>query len=161
MKRIYRLISSFSDEESRMGFKNLTDIEISEISDLIDGEVIVDLKYDGEVCHWCDGHLSYNILFVTEDQIEFIKLVDDKIHEGLSGYTKIDDITEEVLFDRFETSVFGFFEVEMQYDFFLWRKNHLTKDDVLDKILKYGVASLSENDKLFLDNKEMLSPYEL
>ena len=37
---------------------------------------------------------------------------------------------------------------------------NLTKDDILDKILKYGKESLTENDKLFMDDKEMISPLD-
>ena len=34
------------------------------------------------------------------------------------------------------------------------------KDDVLDKMLKYGKESLTENDKLLLEDKEMISPID-
>ena len=156
--RIYRMISSFKDEESEEGMKNLTDAELEKIHELIDNEIIIDLKYNGKVCHWREGDLNYNVLFLTEKQIEFLKLMDKKLHEGLSGYTLIDDITEDVLYERFDTSVFGFFEFEMKFDFFRYREKYLTKDDVLDKLLKYGKESLTENDKLVLEDKEMISP---
>jgi hypothetical protein len=158
--RIYRMISSFNDEESSDGLKNLTDIELEKINHLIDNEIIIDLKYNGKVCHWREGDLSYNILFLTESQIEFVKLIDKKLHEGLSGYTLIDDITEDVLYDRFDTSVFGFFQFEMRFDFFKYREENLIKDDILDKILKHGKESLSENDKLLLEDKKMISPID-
>lgn len=38
-------------------------------------------------------------------------------HNGMEGYTIIDDISEDVLYDRFDMSVFGFFEFEMGFDF--------------------------------------------
>lgn len=158
--RIYRMISSFKDVESEGGMKNLTDVELEKIHQLIDSEVIIDLKYNGKVCHWREGDLNYNILYLTESQIEFIKLIDKKLHEGLSGYTLVDEITEDVLYDRFDTSVFGFFEFEMKFDFFKYRQENLTKDDVLDKILKYGKETLSENDKLLLEDKQMISPID-
>ena len=78
----------------------------------------------------------------------------------MSGYTLIDEITEDVLYEKFDTSVFGFFEFEMKYDFFRYRERNLTKDDVLDKLLKYGKESLTENDKLLLEDKEMISPID-
>lgn len=158
--RIYRMISSFNDEESDSGIKNLTDVELEKIHQLVDNEIIIDLKYNGKVCHWREGDLNYNILFLTESQIEFIKLIDKKLHEGLSGYTLIDEITEDVLYEKFDTSVFGFFEFEMTYDFFRYRERNLTKDDVLDKLLKYGKESLTENDKLLLEDKVMISPID-
>ena len=158
--RIYRMISSFNDEESDSGIKNLTDVELEKIHQLVDNEIIIDLKYNGKVCHWREGYLNYNILFLTESQIEFIKLIDKKLHEGLSGYTLIDEITEDVLYEKFDTSVFGFFEFEMKYDFFRYRERNLTKDDVLDKLLKYGKESLTENDKLLLEDKVMISPID-
>lgn len=158
--RIYRLITSFTDEESTEGVKYLTDSELEKVHDLIDNEIIIDLKYDGKVCHWREGDLNYNILYLTESQIEFIKLIDKKLHEGLEGYTRIDDITEDVLFEKFDTSVFGFLEFEMKCDFFRYREKNLTKDDVLDKMLAYGKESLTENDKLLLDDKEMISPID-
>ena len=158
--RIYRMISSFNDEESDSGIKNLTDVELEKIHQLVDNEIIIDLKYNGKVCHWREGDLNYNILYLTESQIEFIKLIDKKLHEGLSGYTLIDEITEDVLYEKFDTSVFGFFEFEMTYDFFRYRERNLTKDDVLDKLLKYGKESLTENDKLLLEDKVMISPID-
>ena len=158
--RIYRMISSFNDEESDSGIKNLTDVELEKIHQLVDNEIIIDLKYNGKVCHWREGELNYNILYLTESQIEFIKLIDKKLHEGLSGYTLIDEITEDVLYEKFDTSVFGFFEFEMTYDFFRYRERNLTKDDVLDKLLKYGKESLTENDKLLLEDKVMISPID-
>ena len=158
--RIYRMISSFNDEESDSGIKNLTDVELDKIHQLVDNEIIIDLKYNGKVCHWREGDLNYNILYLTESQIEFIKLIDKKLHEGLSGYTLIDEITEDVLYEKFDTSVFRFFEFQMKYDFFRYRERNLTKDDVLDKLLKYGKESLTENDKLLLEDKEMISPID-
>ena len=158
--RIYRMISSFTSEQSEQRLDRLTDIETSKIIQINDEEVIVELQYDGKVCHWREGDLNYSILYLTEKQVEFIKEIDKKLHEGLEGYTTIDDITEDVLYDRFNTSVFGFLEFEMKFDFFKYRKENLTKDDILDKILKYGKESLTENDKLLLEDKQMISPID-
>lgn len=158
--RIYRMISSFTSEQSEQRMDKLTDIELSKIHQIIDEEIIVDLQYNGKVCHWREGDLNYSILYLTEKQVEFIKEIDKKLHEGLSGYTLIDDITEDVLYEKFDTSVFGFLEFEMKYDFFRYRDRNLTKDDVLDKMLKYGKESLTENDKLLLEDKQMISPID-
>ena len=158
--RIYRMISSFTSEQSEQRMNKLTDGELSKIHQIIDEEVIVDLQYNGKVCHWREGDLNFSILYLTEKQVEFIKEIDKKLHEGLSGYTLIDDITEDVLYEKFDTSVFGFLEFEMKFDFFKYRQENLTKDDVLDKMLKYGKESLTENDKLLLDDKQMISPID-
>ena len=156
--RIYRMISSFTEEQSQNSVSQLTDFELAEVYKLIDNENIIDFKYDGKVCHWREGDLNYSILYVTEKQINFVKEMDDKLHKDIEGYTTIDDITEDVIYDRFDTSVFGFLQLEMGFDFFKYREENLTKDDILDKILKYGKESLTENDKLLLEDKVMISP---
>ena len=156
--RIYRMISSFTEEQSQNSVSQLTDFELAEVYKIIDNENIIDFKYDGKVCHWREGDLNYSILYVTEKQINFVKEMDDKLHKDIEGYTTIDDITEDVIYDRFDTSVFGFLQLEMSFDFFKYREENLTKDDILDKILKYGKESLTENDKLLLEDKVMISP---
>jgi len=158
--RIYRMISSFTDEQSQNSVSQLTDFELAEVYKLIENENIIDFKYDGKVCHWREGDLNYSILYVTEKQINFVKEMDAKLHEDIEGYTTIDDITEDVLYDRFDTSVFGFYQFEMRFDFFKYREGNLIKDDILDKILKHGKESLSKNDKLLLEDKEMISPID-
>ena len=160
--KIYRLITSFTVEQSKIGWKKFTPIEIQEISDFLDDncEDRYEFQYDGNVCHWDKGDLEHDIFFITENDIEKIKNWDKIIHEGMDGFTKIDDITEDVLYDRIDTSVFGFFEFEMRYKFFQYRFENLTKDDILDKVLKYGKESLTENEKLFLDDKNMISPID-
>lgn len=158
--RIYRMISSFTEEQSQNSVSQLTDFELAEVYKLIDNENIIDFKYDGKVCHWREGDLNYSILYVTEKQINFVKEMDDKLHKDIEGYTTIDDITEDVIYDRFDTSVFGFLQLEMSFDFFKYREENLTKDDILDKILKYGKESLTENDKLLLEDKVMISPID-
>ena len=110
--KIYRLITSFTVEQSKIGWEKFTPIEIQEISDFLDDncEDRYEFQYDGNVCHWKNGDMEYDIFFITENDIEKIKNWDKIIHEGMDGFTKIDDITEDVLYDRIDTSVFGFFE---------------------------------------------------
>jgi hypothetical protein len=48
----------------------------------------------------------------------------------------------------------------MKFKFHEYRVNYLTKDDILYKILKYGKESLTENDKLFMKDEEMISPLD-
>lgn len=160
MDRIYRMVSSFTDEQSSIGLEKLSSFELSQVTDIMDEYIIIDLKYNGEVCHWREGDLNYSILFMTQSKIDIIKSLETKVHEGLDGYTVIDDITEDILYEKFDTSVFGFLEFEMKFEFFKYRKDYLTKDIILDKILKYGKDSLTENEILFLSDKEMISPID-
>ena len=160
MDRIYRMVSSFTDEQSLIGLEKLSSFELSQVTDIMDDYIIIDLKYNGEVCHGREGDLNYSVLFVPQSKINIIKSIETKVHEGLDGYTVIDDITEDILYEKFDTSVFGFFEFEMNFEFFKYRKDYLTKDIILDKILKYGKDSLTENEKLFLGDKQMISPID-
>jgi hypothetical protein len=123
-------------------------------------EFDIEFNYNGEVCHWDEGNLEYDIMFCSEKEIDEVRKYDNLINGGMEGYTIIDDITEDVLLDTFDTSVFGSFQFEMKCHLFNFRKEHLTKDILLDKILKYGKDSLTENDKLFLGDKDMVSPLE-
>ena len=160
MDRIYRIITSFTSEQSEVGVKQFSTFELDEIMYIVDNSHIYTFKYDGKVCHWREGDLEYNIFFCDEKVMKKLTEFDEKAHNGMEGYTTIDDISEDVLFDRFDMSVFGFFEFEMGFDFFKYREKYLTKDDILDKILKYGKESLSDNDKLVLEDKEMVSPID-
>ena len=44
----------------------------------------------------------------------------------------------------------------MEFTFFQYREKYITKDDILDKIIKYGKESLTQNDLLFLEDKKMI-----
>jgi hypothetical protein len=160
MDRIYRIITSFTSEQSEVGVKKFSTFELDEIMDIVDNGHNYTFKYDGKVCHWREGDLEYNIFFCDEKVMKKLIEFDKKAHNGMEGYSTIDDISEDVLYDRFDMSVFGFFEFEMGFDFFKYREKYLTKDDILDKILKYGKESLSDNDKLVLEDKEMVSPID-
>jgi len=158
--RVYRFITSFSEDQTASGIENLSESERERVLEIADNEYIVDFKYDDEVCHWRKGHLNLSILIVTEELIEEIKNFDKIIHEDMEGFSIVDDITEDVLYDIFDTSVFGFLEFEMRHDFFKYREANLTVDTVLDKIIKCGKDSLTENEKLFLAGKPMISPLD-
>lgn len=160
--KIFRIITSFTHEQSIKAIKKLNQFEIEEIINFMDTNCTdrYEFQYDGNVCDWEKGELEYDIFFITENAIRKIQEWDTIIHEGLEGYTKIDDITEDVLYERFDTSVFDLFELDMKFKFHQYRVDYLTTDDILDKILKYGKDSLTENDKLFLDNKKMIPPLD-
>ena len=58
----------------------------------------------------------------------------------------------------FDCNIFGFAKSDMEFTFFQYRTDYMTKDDILDKILKHGKKSLTQNDLLFLEDKEMIFP---
>jgi len=159
MKKIFKIISNYTQEQTEVGSIRLTSDEVAKVEKILDENVF--LKYDGKVCHWERGDLMYAIMITDDDGISEMMRIDNKMHKGFEGWTEFEDITEEVLYDKFDTSVFGFFENEMIYDFFIWRSQNLTKDDVLDKILKWGIDSLTKNDKLVLEDKKMVLPFDI
>jgi hypothetical protein len=163
--KVYRFFTTFTLEQSEIGWDKFTPFEFEEIRNYLETNCYdrYEFKFDGNVCHLGKEGYDYDIFFVTEPVIRRLEEWDNRIHEDLDssdGYTKIDDITEDVLYDRLDTSVFGVFELEMKVRFYYYRVEYLTKDDILDKILKYGKESLTENDKLFLEDKEMISPLD-
>ena len=160
MKKIFKIISNYTEEQTEVGSIRLTKEESLRVERIIEENLF--FKYDGKVCHWSNGDLMYVIMITDDKGISEMMELDNKMHRGFTtGWTKCEDITESVLYDVFDTSVFGFFENEMIYDFFVWRSQNLTKDDVLDKILKFGIDSLTKNDKLVLEDKKMILPFDL
>ena len=90
MIRIYRIITSFTTEQSEIALKKISGFEIKEIQEIVDNCVNYTFKYDGKVCHWREGELEYNIFFCNEKTMEKLKKFDEVVHEGLEGYTQID-----------------------------------------------------------------------
>ena len=160
--KVFRFISTYTLEQSKVGWAKFSQFEIDKIGEFLETNCSNrhEFQFDGKVCNWGKEGYDYDIFFVTERDIRQIEEWDKIIHEGIEGKTTIEDITEDVLYDRLDTSVFGFYELEMREIFYEYRVEYLTNDDILDKMLKYGKESLTENDKLFLDNKEMISPLD-
>ena len=111
MKKIFKIISNYTEEQTEVGSIRLTKEESSRVERIIEENVF--LKYDGEVCHWEKGDLMYAIMITDDKGISEMMELDNKMHKGFTGWTKCEDITESVLYDVFDTSVFGFFENEM------------------------------------------------
>jgi hypothetical protein len=160
MKKVFKIISSYSDKDTLNGLKRLNEEETNDFYSFENEPDATFLKFDGTVCHWEKGHLMLAII-IGQEKVELFKYLDDKIHEGCEGYTTIEDITEEILYTIHDTSIYGFIEGNMQHDFHTYRQSFLSKDDVLDKICKHGIESLNENDKLFLQDKELKHPIYL
>jgi len=160
MKRVYKILSSFSNEDTFDGLIRLSNSEIEQYDSFENDPYSNFYMFDGKVCHWENGHLMLGIIF-GEDRLELFKYLDSKIHEDCDGYTIIQDITDEILYTMHDTSIYGFAEDNMKHDFHKYRENFLDKDDILDKISKYGIDSLSENDKLFLQDKKIKHPMDI
>jgi len=64
----------------------------------------------------------------------------------------MEDITEEVLFGLHSENDYKGTEEHMKGIFDLYLDLYLDQDAVLDKICKYGMASLSERDKMVLES---------
>jgi hypothetical protein len=56
--RIYRIISSFSEEDTTIGLNKLPKVTQNMLIDLVNQYDLYDLRYDGKVCHWRDGDMS-------------------------------------------------------------------------------------------------------
>lgn len=161
MEKVFKVISSYSSEDTTNGLKKLNASESKDYYSFEDDSNSNFFMFDGKVCHWENGHLMLAIIFGEDKKIELLKYLDDKIHEGCEGYTTIEDITEEILYTLHDTSIYGFAEDNLKHDFHVYRESFLYKDDVLDKICKYGIESLNENDKLLLQDKELKHPSDL
>jgi len=160
MKKIYKIITFDSQGEDPDNINEiLTQFEIEKLEEITNDKNYIFFHYNGEICHWREGELMYSIIFVDEKELEEFKKILTKIEEFYGGYSIYENITEEVLFDTFDCKIFGYAEDHLVCIFHDYRKNNLTKDILLDKILKYGKDSLTENDILFLDDKEMIFPF--
>jgi len=160
MKKVFRIISSYSNEATVEGLKRLDDEEAEFFYSLESDPDVTFLAFDGKICHWENGELMLGIAFFDDEKIEKLAYVDRKIHYGFEGYTEISEITEEVLYTMHDTSIYGFAESNLIHDFYVYREANLSKDDVLDKIGKHGVDFLTENDKLLLHDKESIHPLQ-
>ena len=150
--RIYRFISSFSEEATTNGIDKLPKATKDMLIELSTKYESYDFRYDGNVCHWKNGDISLSIVFCPDDYADEVRKWDDLIHEGIEGFTKIEDITDEVLFGQHDMEVYGFFKEELIFCFDDYIVDCITKDIVLDKINLYGIESLTENDKRILDD---------
>jgi hypothetical protein len=151
--RIYKIISSFKEEDTAKGLNKLPKVTQDMLIELVRKYEFYDFKYDGKVCHWSKGDMELSIGFCPVEYVREIKKWDDIIHEGVEGYTHIYDITDEVLYSRHDMEVYGFFKEELMISFDDYIVEYITKDIILDKINLYGVESLTENDKRILNDQ--------
>jgi hypothetical protein len=96
--------------------------------------------------------MSLSVGFCTEEYANEVKKWDDIIHEGMEGFTTVEDITDEVLYGQHDMEIYGFLKENVIITFDDYIDNYITKDIILDKINLYGVESLTENDKRILSD---------
>jgi hypothetical protein len=142
MSKIYRVISSFTNEQSQIGLKQFSEYELNGIIDWLDKIPMYTFKYDGKVCHWREGDLEYNVMFCDEKDIEKIKNYDEIVHNGMEGYTQIDDITTDVLLDRFDTKFVVNFNSLNQL-LFIFKSNKQTCDLSIPCICVISISNLT------------------
>jgi hypothetical protein len=103
--------------------------------------------------------ISISFIICTEEELQRIIDIDTKLHHDLDGYSIADDITKSVLSGLFDCDEYGFAHVALTNMFYYWRKDYLTENDLLDKISEYGVESLTQQEKDFLDTGVLKSPW--
>ena len=158
MKRVYKYITTYRMEDSFARKDRLTEEELDFLEDLN----TIDFYLDGEKYTWnsdIDGVLGISIMVCTPEELQRIIDIDIKLHHDLDGYSTADDITDAVLIDIHDCEQYGFASESIEYMFYHWRKSYLTEDDVFYKIKKYGVESLTQHDKDFLETGELKAPW--
>ena len=150
---LYRFIPSLSEEDTTTGLHRLPKTTQDFLEDFVNQYDLYDLRYDGEVCHWHDGDMFLSVGFCTDEYAIDFKKWDDIIHEGMEGFTTVEDITDEVLYGKHDLEVYGFLKENVMITFDDYIENNITKDIILDKINLYGIDSLSENDKRILNDE--------
>lgn len=61
--RIYRFISSFSEEDTTLGLERLSKTTGDFLEDFVNQYDLYDLRYDGKVCHWSEGDMFLRFLY--------------------------------------------------------------------------------------------------
>jgi len=60
MKRVYRIITSYTHEDTNEALKNFSDEFVEELMRFAESLMwceFYDLKYDGKICHWSNGDM--------------------------------------------------------------------------------------------------------
>jgi len=134
MKRIYKYVSTYPTAETVKRKDRITE---EELEFLVDELEYLDFYIDGDKYTW-DSEIP-NVISIS--------------------YSTADDITKSVLYGLFDCDEYGFAHVALTNMFYYWRKDYLTENDLLDKISEYGVESLTQQEKDFLDTGVLKSPW--
>lgn len=161
MERVYRIISCYHPFDLEIGIRRLSKKEIRILEDkFLDHVGLTHFFFDGKKCTqiYNDTKLALGIL--NKEDFELLKELDKKTGHDLDGWTKYEDITQEVLWGVHDLEIYDYAKDIVIYKLEEYINKYQTKDNILDKILEFGPDSLSENDKLFLSDKKMKSYFE-
>jgi hypothetical protein len=123
----------------------------------------IDIYLDGDKYTWKDnipGVISFSINILDDEKYKRLRELEHRILDGLEGDMKIEDITEEVLYDLHDCDQYGFANDAIRIMFYQWRKKYLEADNVLDKISLYGIESITQQEKDFLETGILNNPYD-
>jgi hypothetical protein len=158
MERIYKYITTYSEEDTLLRSHRLTDEDLEFILS-VDS---IEIYSNGKDYHWDRDKPGFDVtvyfMRTTPEKIERIKNLDHVLHHDANGISICEDISEEVLYDMYDCSEYGFAEDSIIIMFYLWRRSVLTPDDLLDKISKHGMESLTPLEKNFLDTGKLENP---
>ena len=159
MKRIYKYVSTYPTAETVKRKDRITE---EELEFLIDELEYLDFYIDGDKYTWdseIPNVISISFLICTEEELQRIIDIDTKLHHDLDGYSTADDITKSVLYGLFDCDEYGFAHLALTNMLYDWRKDYLTENDLLDKISDYGIESITQQEKDFLDTGVLKSPW--
>ena len=159
MKRIYKYVSTYPTAETVKRKDRITE---EELEFLIDELEYLDFYIDGDKYTWdseIPNVISISFIICTEEELQRIIDIDTKLHHDLDGYSTADDITKSVLYGLFDCDEYGFAHLALTNMLYDWRKDYLTENDLLDKISDYGIESLTQQEKDFLDTGVLKSPW--
>jgi hypothetical protein len=159
MKRIYKYVSTYPTAETVKRKDRITEEELEFLVDEIE---YLDFYIDGDKYTWdseIPNVISISFIICTEEELQRIIDIDTKLHHDLDGYSTADDITKSVLYGLFDCDEYGFAHLALTNMLHDWRKDYLTENDLLDKISDYGIESLTQQEKDFLDTGILKSPW--
>lgn len=151
MEKIFRILSTHTSDETERGLKNITLYEYEFMVNLFNDLDCIDFKFDGKRYN-PKGYIEVLFTRFDDEKLDKFLEIDRKLHEDSSGWTKVEDITKQVLYTIHDTSMYGLFEKDILEMFHRYKTDYITKDDILDKIWEYGISSITENDKNILND---------
>jgi hypothetical protein len=160
-ERVYIYYMTHSIDEVR---DRMNDILTEEELDFLAYDVeSIDIYLDGDKYTWKDnipGVISFSINILDDEKYLRIREIEKRLLEGLEGDIKIEDISKEVLYDLHDCDQYGFASDAIRLMFYEWRQKYLEVDNVLDKISLYGIESITQQEKDFLETGVLNNPYD-
>lgn len=149
MRRIYKVESDYTKQEVGEIIEGMTEYDRKPLWDFAEKMEFVDAYRKEDGCF--DIEEGNEITIIIADEWERKKMV-ELMHGflDLSRYS-IEDITDAVLLGEHSEKTYKGIEEHMKPIFDMYLDLYLDQDAVLDKINKYGMASLTERDKRVLE----------